>query len=200
MDNIRMAYNVYQVCLEEGVKRLVALSSNHASDYYEELVSAGKMEMITPDMRPLSPQIYGWAKSAMENLGFTFACGLGHNVEDRRRLESVHIRIGAPREMDFERFAPANLERMHRFLGAYLSARDQLQLVVRSIEAENTEDENGVPFQIFYGISGNTHRFWSIANARRVIGYEPEDDSELLFADQIYEFLKRVREMREDGS
>ncbi len=31
--------------------------------------------------------------------------------------------------------------------------------------------------------------FWSIANARRVIGYEPEDDSEQLFADDIHRYL-----------
>ena len=35
----------------------------------------------------------------------------------------------------------------------------------------NFADKEGVPFQIFYGVSGNDHNFWSIANARRVIGY-----------------------------
>ena len=42
---------------------------------------------------------------------------------------------------------------------------------------------------MFYGISNNTRAFWSIANARRVIGYEPEDDSEQLFADDIHSYL-----------
>jgi hypothetical protein len=42
-----------------------------------------------------------------------------------------------------------------------------------------------VPFQVFYGISGNTRTAWSIANARRLIGYAPEDDSEVVYADEI---------------
>ena len=54
---------------------------------------------------------------------------------------------------------------MRRALGAYLSARDLTQLVVKSIETEDIRDEHGVPFQVFYGISGNSHAFWSIANA-----------------------------------
>ncbi len=39
--------------------------------------------------------------------------------------------------------------------------------VVRMIETESIEDENGVPFLVIYGISGNTHRFWSLTNASR---------------------------------
>jgi len=36
-----------------------------------------------------------------------------------------------------------------------------------------------------YGISGNTHRFWSLAGARDVIGWVPQDDSQVKFADKI---------------
>ena len=53
------------------------------------------------------------------------------------------------------------------------------------VETEDIRDENGVPFLIVYGISGNTHRFWSIANARTKIGYAPQDDSQVNFADRI---------------
>ena len=81
---------------------------------------------------------------------------------------------------------------MHRGLGAYLSRRDQVQLFVKSIEAEDISDENGVPFQIFYGVSGNTHNFWSIVNARRVIGYQPQDNSQVNFADRIAEIAREA--------
>ena len=30
---------------------------------------------------------------------------------------------------------------------------------------------------------------WSIANARRIIGYEPQDDSEVVYADEIRELM-----------
>jgi hypothetical protein len=39
-------------------------------------------------------------------------------------------------------------------------------------------------------VSGNTHNFWSIANARKVIGYAPQDNSQVKFADRIAEIAK----------
>ncbi len=64
------------------------------------------------------------------------------------------------------------------------------QLYIKSIETEDIRDEDGIPFQIFYGISNNTRAFWSLANARKVIGYAPEDDSERLYADEIRAHLR----------
>jgi len=182
MNNVNMAHNVYRTCVEEGVRRAVVVSSNHAADYYEHLIWADKMECVTPDMQPLSDNFYGWAKAAYELLGFAFATG---GVSDGRKLENVQLRIGGPRETDIDLCGPRDLKKMHRALGAYLSVRDQVQLTVKSIETADISDDNGVPFQIFYGVSGNTHNFWSIANARRVIGYAPEDNSQTRFADKI---------------
>ncbi len=179
--NVALAYNVYRTALEEGVRRVVACSSNHAADYYERLVWAGRLDMVTPEMPPRSDNWYGWAKAAYELLGFVFATG----KVDGRKLEIVQWRIGGPRDDDIDQVAPGDLKTMHRALGAYLSRRDQVQQAIRMVEAENIADEHGVPFLIVYGISGNTHRFWSIANARAKIGYEPQDDSQVNFADKI---------------
>ena len=63
------------------------------------------------------------------------------------------------------------------------------------VQGENIEDENGVPFQIFYGISDNSHKFWSITNARKVIGYAPEDNSAFRFAERLTELFKEADEM-----
>lgn len=46
-----------------------------------------------------------------------------------------------------------------------------------------------MPFHIFYGVSNNARTFWSIANARKVIGYRPVDDSEVRFAADIAKLL-----------
>ena len=64
---------------------------------------------------------------------------------------------------------------------------------IRMVETENIADEHGVPFLIVYGISGNTHRFWSIANARAKLGYAPEDDSQVNFADKIAALVKAAK-------
>ena len=103
----------------------------------------------------------------------------------------VQLRIGGPRDnADLDGVEPGDIKRMHRGLGAYLSRRDQVQLFVKSVETPDIRDANGVPFQVFYGVSGNTHNFWSIVNAREVIGYAPEDDSQVNFADRIAEIAR----------
>ncbi|HET8627262.1 MAG TPA: NAD(P)-dependent oxidoreductase [Thermomicrobiales bacterium] len=182
--NIDLAYRVFLLAREAGVRRVVVASSNHAADWYEHLIHAGQLDVVVPEMRPKSDNWYGWAKACYEHLGFVFAAGrLGPPVEN------IHLRIGAPREIDSADFAPDQTQAYRRDLGAYLSARDLQQLVVKSIETPSIADEHGVPWQVFYGISNNTRAFWSIVNARRAIGYAPEDDSEILFADDIRRLL-----------
>ena len=139
--NVKMAYNVYQTCIEEGVKRVVVISSNHAADYYENLIWSDRMEYVTPEMVPLSDNFYGWAKASYELLGFAFATG---NVSCGRQLEVIQLRVGGPRETDIDRVGPDDLKKMHRALGAYLSVRDQVQLVVKSLETQNIDDENEI--------------------------------------------------------
>ena len=179
--NVALAYNVHRVALEEGVRRVVVCSSNHASDYYERLVWDGRVDMVTPEMPPRSDNWYGWSKASYELLGFVFATG----KVDGRRLEVVQWRIGGPRDDDIEHIKPGDIPTMHRALGAYLSARDQVQQAIKMVETPDITDDNGVAFLIVYGISGNTHRFWSLASARRKLGYTPEDDSQVNFADKI---------------
>ena len=197
--NVQMAYNIYQTSLEEGVRRVVVASSNHAADYYEPLILDGELDYVDPNGRALSDNYYGWAKETYEHLGFVFAVGRQNRTWDptsgaqpsrSTQLENVQIRIGGPRETDVAACTLGDLRCMRRALGAYISERDMQQLFVKSIETEDIRDEHGVPFQIFYGISANPHAFWSIANARKVIGYTPEDDSEIRFADQIAQHIR----------
>ena len=112
------------------------------------------MDFVQPEGRALSDNYYGWAKETYEHLGFVFAAG----KQNGRPLPNVQIRIGGPRETDIEQ-CQRDLRCMRRALGAYISDRDMQQLFVKSIEVEEIADESGVPFQIFYGISGNSHAF-----------------------------------------
>jgi UDP-glucose 4-epimerase len=186
MTNVQMAYNVYQVAVETGVRRLVVASSNHAADYYEPLILKHQWDFVTPEMRALSDNYYGWAKEVYEHLGFIFAVG----KMTGRPLENVQVRIGGPRETDLDTITKGDLVRMRRALAVYISQRDLSQLFIKSIETEDIRDAQGVPFQIVYGISGNDQAFWGLANARRVLGYEPEDNSELRFAEKIQEHIR----------
>ena len=194
--NIRMAQNVYRCALDTGVRRVVMASSNHAADWYEvALIHARQREMVYPTDLPLSDNFYGWAKGAYELLGFVYASGaLG------RRLEVVQVRIGAPRDVAGWRYEGEVAERnagadssalanFKRDLGAWASSRDLAQLFRRAVETPDITDAHGVPWLVVYGISGNTRAFWSLENARRVLGYTPEDDSEVAYADDIRRLL-----------
>ena len=156
-----MAHNVYQVAMEEGVRRAVVASSNHAADckcsrslcvfsaskmwlrtVYEPLIHEGSWDHVRPDTyscgaRPLADNLYGWAKEAYEHLGFLYAVGKG----SPRQLEVVQVRIGTPRDNGLDDLsipgasgAVDALQAMNRYLGAYISARDCTQLFVKSIE------------------------------------------------------------------
>ena len=199
--NVEMAYNVLRSSYDSGVRRVVMASSNHAADWYEHsLIHRRRMDMLDPYMLPLSDNFYGWSKASYEHLGFLFAAGmLGRRSEggvDRdvgrlaagRRIEVVMVRIGAPRELDLSAYR-GDAAHYKRDLGAYISPRDLTQLFVKAIETPDIENEHGVPWQVVYGISDNTRAFWSLANARRVLGYEPEDDSEVKYAEDIRSFL-----------
>lgn len=203
--NVEMTYNVLRSAYEAGVPRLAIASSNHASDWYEHaLIHERKMEIMDPYDLPLSDNFYGWAKASYEHLGFLFACGamdfrdasgrefhtggLLHNV--KQKPEVVMIRIGAARELDITIYEedPAAYK---RDLGAYVSARDLTQLFVKAIETPNIENRYGVSWHVVYGISNNTRAFWSLVNAREVLGYCPLDDSEVKFAADIRRLLIR---------
>ena len=184
--NVDMMQRVYQLSLECGVRRVVAASTNQAAKWYEQPYFAGLRDRVYPEDYPRPESFYGWAKAAYEPLGFLYACGsLG------RKLEVIQIRIVVPREIDADLFADEPPERYVRELAGYVSERDMQQLFCKSIETPEVDDEYGIPFHIFYGVSNNARTFWSITNARRVIGYEPQDDSEVRFAEDIARLLHR---------
>ena len=195
-ENVQMAYNVLRSSYDSGVKRVAIASSNHASDFYEHaLIHERKLEMLDPYRLALSDKFYGWAKATYEHLGFLFACGamgdvgsglsenlVAGNLNTSRKMGVVMVRIGAPRNLDPQEYE-GNSVGFKRDLGAYISPRDITQLFEKCIEVENIENEYGVPWQVVYGISNNTRAFWSLSNARKVFGYEPKDDSDILFAE-----------------
>jgi hypothetical protein len=183
--NIDMMQRVYQLALDHGVRRVVAASTNQAAKWYEQPYYAGLRDRVGPEDYPRPDNFYGWAKAAYESLGFLYACGsLG------RKLEVIQIRIVVPREIDADQFVDQPRERYVRELAGYVSERDLQQLFCKSIETPDVADEYGVPFHIFYGVSNNARTFWSITNARKVIDYQPQDDSEVRFAEDIARLLR----------
>lgn len=183
--NVDMMQRVYDIALATGVPRIVAASTNQAAKWYEQPYYDGRRDRVSPEDYPRPDSFYGWAKAAYESLGFLYACGsLG------RKLQVVQIRIVAPREIDAHEFKGKPKAQYIRDLAGYVSPRDLQQLFCKSVDTPNIDDPYGVPFHIFYGVSNNARTFWSITNAREVIDYQPEDDSEIRFADDIARMLR----------
>ena len=197
LQNIRMSQRVYRCALEAGVRRVVAVSSNHAADWYEHnQVHQREKDTVYPTDLPLADNFYGWAKASSELLAHPYACGVFG-----RRIEMVMLRIGSPYPIDVKKYEPGapppqssltrpkGLAGFKRALGAYLSPRDCSALFRCALEAPLKLPEGAVPWVLAYGISDNTRAFWSLESARRVLGYAPQDDSEVIYATDVQRLL-----------
>jgi len=71
--------------------------------------------------------------------------------------------------------------------------------VRRAIETRDVRNADGVPWVVVYGISGNTRAFWSLESARRVLGYAPQDDSEVAYAKDVRRLLSGPRARARGG-
>ncbi|MSR83859.1 MAG: NAD(P)-dependent oxidoreductase [Candidatus Latescibacteria bacterium] len=153
-DNIRGTYHLFEAARRQGVKRIIFASTNHVTGYYEY-----EHIYTTPEMLARPDSLYGVSKAFGEDLGRFYV--------DEHGMGVICLRIGS-----FQPEEAVGKRGGDRILSTWLSPRDCAQLVWRSIEAE------GVKFGIFYGISGNKRAYWDTENARRLLGYAPEDDAE----------------------
>lgn len=152
--NIVGTYSVFEASRRARVKRIVYASSNHVTGFHEV-----EGVYTSPDM-PVRPDgYYGVSKVFGEALGRYYADAFGLSV--------ICLRIGTCRPD-----SAVKQRQNDRILSTWLSPRDAAQLVWRSIEAET------VRFGIYYGISDNTRAWWDIENARKELGYTPEDNAE----------------------
>lgn len=156
--NIGGTRNIYAAAQRHGVKRVVFASSNHVTGAYEGFPPALHTKPFATLISvhdPIRPDgFYGVSKAAGEAIARMYYEVYG--------LESVCLRIGSVNAED----DPASNPRMH---STWLSHRDLLSLVKRSLEAD-------VKFGIYYGVSNNRRRFWDISDAERDLSYHPVDD------------------------
>jgi uronate dehydrogenase len=129
-NNIAATYNVFEAARENGVKRVVFASSNHAIGYYRIGDPIGIDEPVRPDSR------YGVSKVFGEALARLYA--------DKHGLSVACLRIGSFREQ------PGDF----RQLSTWISPRDTVQLVRRCIDAAPFH------FLVLYGVSANTRSRW----------------------------------------
>src|SRR5579883_2563994 len=143
--NIAGIYNVFEAARQQGVKRVIFASSNHAIGFYRRTQRIDHTAAPRPDSR------YGLSKA--------FGECLGHLYADKHGMSVISLRIGTCRERPVEK----------RHLSTWLSHRDTVQLVQRCIEAPQVHYLN------VYGVSNNPRSWWDNTAAMQLLGYVPQD-------------------------
>ncbi|MBO0792688.1 MAG: NAD(P)-dependent oxidoreductase [Ktedonobacteraceae bacterium] len=151
--NIDGVYNVLEAARRAGVPKVIFASTNHVMGMYDREHNWP----IHPE-QPVRPDgYYGTSKA--------FGEALARYYVDEFALSVICLRIGWVLERPHNEMA----------LRMWLSPRDLGQLVRLSLETSQR-------FGLYYGVSNNQRRKWSIENARSELGYNPVDDAELFAA------------------
>jgi len=150
-NNILATTYLFEAATTAGCKRLVFASSAQTIEGYPV------DRQITPGMQVMPANLYGVSKCYGEALCAFYAA--------KRNLSTIAIRIGAFEFPDRHELTNA------RDLSAWLSPRDAVQLLQRSVEVE------GVQHLIAHGISNNRFKRLDLSETMRVLGYRPVDDA-----------------------
>ncbi|MET7682901.1 NAD(P)-dependent oxidoreductase [Streptomyces sp. NPDC005423] len=155
--NIEGTHNLYEAAREEGVRRVVFASSNHAVGFTPYPRDGAPLIPVDTPRRP--DTFYGLSKSFGEDLAQLYW--------DKHGVETVSVRIGSCFPQ------PSSV----RMLSVWMSPADGARLFHAALTAEE------VGHTVVYGSSANTRLWWDLSTAR-ALGYEPRDDSEQ-FAEKL---------------
>lgn len=194
--SIDMNLHLGEAAIEAELSRLVFASSNHVMGRYR---TAGLGPgALTPELTPGVGTVWQAGEQEMDSTVYAVAKLTGERiytdlaVRSQGRLSCVNVRIGwcqpgenlpttlnaagTPTQAtvateDAEATGTANW-----FRGMWLSNRDFHQLFERALLA-SAADWPSAAITI-NGVSGNRGSVWSLTQAERLLGYEPEDDVE----------------------
>ncbi|MET8731127.1 NAD(P)-dependent oxidoreductase [Streptomyces parvus] len=156
--NIEGTYHLYEAAREEGVRRIVAASSNHAVGHTPRPLAG---DPAIPSDAPHRPDtFYGLSKCFGEDLAQLYW--------DKHGVETVSVRIGSC-------FPEPTSVRM---LSLWMSPADGARLFHAALTAVD------VGHTVVHGSSANTRLWWDLTSAR-ALGYAPQDDSEPYAAELI---------------
>jgi uronate dehydrogenase len=169
-NNMTATLNTLEAARRHGVRRVVFASSNHVVGMYERdepyaSIVAGAYANLDPEAVPRLGADAPIRPDGPYGVGKAFGEAAGRYYADAYDLSVVCLRIGTVNSQD----RPTS----PRHFATLLTHRDLVQLVRRCLAAPPS-----VRFGIFYGVSANTWRLWDIDDARRVVGYAPDDDAE----------------------
>ena len=148
--NVQGTYNIFESARINNVPKVVFASTNHVTGFYE------KEGVYTSPEMPVRPDsMYGVSKA--------FGEALGRHYHDAFGMSVYCIRIANfPNTDTVDREYQTGENR-------WLSARDMAEMTACCLEAPHPQ------FGIFYGVSKGAEKKWSLANAKEMVGWEPQD-------------------------
>ncbi|MEM7532430.1 MAG: NAD(P)-dependent oxidoreductase [Chloroflexota bacterium] len=169
--NVDAVINVFTAAAQQGVRRVIYASSNHAMGGYKHVPEP---HVITTDIAPLPGAEYTQAGTTHNSRAYGAAKLMGERIgkcyADVYGLSVIAVRIGwtqggenTPSQM--------SVEKDPWMKNLWLSNRDYCQLMEKCIEA----DPN-IHFEVINGMSNNAEMRWDIQHTRDVVGYEAQDD------------------------
>ncbi|TWE13211.1 NAD-dependent epimerase/dehydratase family protein [Rudaeicoccus suwonensis] len=153
--NIDGTHTVLDAARQAGVRRVILASSNHAVGFRRLSEAAEGPDGLPADSTARPDTYYGVSKAAMEALGSLYHSRFGMDV--------TVIRIGS--------CFPDPLPIGKRGLATWLSPDDAARLFESALATQEPD------YRVVWGVSDNTRRVYSLAEARR-LGYVSHDDAE----------------------
>ncbi|SIR64423.1 NAD dependent epimerase/dehydratase family protein [Haladaptatus litoreus] len=186
-NNIIGMQNTLQAARDAEVPKFIFGSTNHVVGMYEvefapELYEPDYELMVDQDSPRRSDSYYGTSKSFDEDLGRYYVenydypkqfyslriCSVRHEEYDHPYGDAEH---GAD-EGKWERGSPEYDLKVARMKAMWQSRRDLAQQVDCCLQDDDVE------YDVFFGVSDNDRRWFSIEHGRDVIGYDPQDNGE----------------------
>jgi hypothetical protein len=186
-NNIIGMYNTLEAATDAGVETFVFGSTNHVVGMYEVEFAPDiyepDFELLVDEESPRRPDSqYGSSKSYGEDLGRYYTenyeyptqfyalriCSVRHEQYDHPYGDAEH----GVDDGKWERDSPEYERQVARMKAMWQSRRDLAQQVHCCLRDDDVE------FDVFYGVSDNDRRWFSIEHARDVLGYDPQDNGE----------------------
>jgi len=152
-NNVIATYNIFEAARLAGCRRVIFASSINAVFGYPADVQ------VHTEMPIFPINLYGATKCWGEALGRYYSATHG--------VSSICLRFGAVQPRD-----SGHIDLEHPYIDIILTWDDCARLIAASVNAADT-----ISFGIYHGVSENRYKRLDISNARRELGYAPQDDA-----------------------
>ena len=168
-NNMIATYNVYEEARRASVSKIVFASTNHVTGLYENdepyrSICSGHYDGLDPSQIPRITHTWPIRPDSLYGVSKAFGEALGRYYAEAFGIETLCLRIGSFIEAD---------RPIKRSFATLLAHSDCVSLINACLRAK------GVLFDVFYGVSANTWRFWDISHARDILGWIPQVNAEL---------------------